>query len=206
MSSFGKYEARRRLIAACALAMFAFGFLFITLPPVMAGMVDNASKTNKSATSEEARTKITDQELLYWEGKWSGTSMIDDKSYPMEIVWKLTMDDRWMQGDMRVWSDARKTSLLHEHFFFVRPSDTAGIYTGYGFSNEGMSLVGRATMKEGVWKWSWTYNNGDKENAEMVCYSMGKMIYKGKVTGSDGTVLTSIDYELNKPTIVQRQQ
>ena len=205
MRSLGKYAAIRRLSVIGAIAMFVLAFFYMALPSVMAGMVDNSSKANKPAQSDETQPTITDQELLYWVGKWSGTDSIGDKSYPMEIVWKLTMEDRWMQGDMKVWSDGRKTSLLHEHIFFVRPSDTAGLYTGFAFSNEGASLTGRATMKEGVWKWSWNYNNGDQENAEMVCYSMGKMIYKGTVTGKDGTTLTSIEYDLNKPVMAKGQ-
>ena len=161
------------------LALFLSASAFLIVAVLTSGIVlakDIDLHKTMSATNggQQPLSPISDPQLLKWIGNWKGTYTMGNDSMPMEIKWKLSLNDRWLQGTLKRWSDNKKKSLISEDMLYIHPSDIEGVYSGYVLGISGISATGRAVVSEGLWKWTWEYENGNHEEGELFCFSMGK--------------------------------
>ena len=148
---------------------------------------------------------ITDGELLGWVGKWQGHCHVGPDSLPIEIRWKLSDDRQWLRGEFKIWSDFQKKSIIHSEIIFIRPDNAAGIYKGVALAEDGNCRIGRAEIKDRVWEWSWTYDNGSQEHGKLVLYAQGEITYDARVVDAQGREIKTLDYDITRPYLAEQK-
>ena len=157
------------------------------------------SKDQYGIPESPKKSTITDGELLGWVGKWQGHCHVGADSMPVEIRWKLTDDGIWMRGDFKIWSDFKKVALIHNEIIYIRPDSTPGEYKGIGFGEDGTCRMGRAEIKDRVWDWTWTYDNGSQEKGKLVFYAQGEITYDAAVADANGLGVKTLNYDITRP-------
>ncbi len=158
-----------------------------------------------STRSTDILPRITDSEVLGWQGSWHGIDSVANGSQYMEVRWRAIDGDKWMAGKMSFWPDKNKKTLLNEERIFIRPSETPGIYRGYIIGGNGVFETGTAKVENGIWHWTWTYSNGNTEKSEMEYYAEGKMFYKGALMDKNGRPVEQLVYNLSRPLPITDQ-
>lgn len=195
--SISKKDGLAFFLSALALLVVAV----FTSEIALAKHTDSPKTMPIANAGQSSLNPISDPQLLKWIGNWKGIYTVENDSMPIEIEWKLSLNDRWLQGTMKRWSDNKKKSLIDEAMLFIHPTDVEGIYNGYVLGTSGRSATGRAVVSEGMWKWTWEYENGNHEEGELYCYSMGKMYYKASQVDNVSKETNIFSYELNRPVV-----
>lgn len=160
------------------------------------------SNDQKGITDSLKISPITDIRLLDWVGKWQGHCHVATDSIPIEINWKLADDGQWLRGEFKIWRDFKKSALIRNEIIFIRPDDKAGIYKGVAIGEDGSCCMGRAEIRDRVWEWTWTYDNGNQEKGELVLYTQGEITYDATVTDTSGMKVKTLDYDITRPYMV----
>ncbi len=145
-----------------------------------------------------ADTGLTDAALLGLAGTWTGTYTMGDESGPAELEWKKAISGQWLQGTMRFWRDRDKSTLVYDELLFLRPAGAPGEYKGYTVDNFGVGQVAKGNYKDGLWNWTWNYDDGHVEKGIIDSTDPNKTIYNGKVVDKDGKPAGAFALDLTK--------
>jgi hypothetical protein len=140
---------------------------------------------------------ITDPALLDLVGFWSGTYTMGEESGLAELKWEKAVSGQWLQGTLRFWKGTDKGALVYDEFVFLRPT-APGVYKGSTVDNSGVAQVAEGTVKDGIWQWTWSYDDGHFETGLMNTSDPNKTVYSGKVVDKDGKPAGEFTFDLTR--------
>jgi hypothetical protein len=149
---------------------------------------------------------ITDKLILEWIGKWEGNMITSLATMPMEVVWKMSVYDQWLEGNMTIWTDMDKQKIYRKEIVYMRPTSIPRTYKIYSVDNVGVGLTASAVEQNGSWNWSWDYDTGQTETGTLTTPGKDKWLYSGAVADPSGKNMLNYTYDLKKVTVGHKDE